>query len=40
MSACRKWNEKEEVGKPWDKFKIQFAAAHHQHKKIQVESAA
>jgi hypothetical protein len=39
MSACRRWNEKPNVGKTLAKFKTHFAAAHHQHKQIQGESA-
>jgi hypothetical protein len=40
MSACRRWNEKHTIEKTWTQFKWHFAADHHQHKQIQVESAA
>jgi hypothetical protein len=40
MSACRRWNEKPTAEKTWAQFKSHFAAAHHQHKKMQGESAA
>jgi hypothetical protein len=40
MSACRRWNEKPNVEKTWTQFKTHFAAAHHQHKQMQGESAA
>jgi hypothetical protein len=40
MSACRRWNEKQAIEKTWTQFKSHFAAAHHQHKQIQGESAA
>jgi hypothetical protein len=40
MSACRRWNEKHTIEKTWTQFKSHFAAAHHQHKQIQGESAA
>jgi hypothetical protein len=40
MSACRRWNKKPNVEKTWAQFKTPFAAAHHQHKQIQSESAA
>jgi hypothetical protein len=40
MSACRRWNEKPTAEKTWTKFKSHFAAAHHQHKQMQGESAA
>jgi hypothetical protein len=40
MSACRMWNEKPNMEKTWAKFKTHFTAAHHQHKQMQVESAA
>jgi hypothetical protein len=40
MSACRRWNEKPSAEKTWAQFKSHFAAAHRQHKQIQVESAA
>jgi hypothetical protein len=40
MSACRRWNEKHLIEKTWTQFKSHFAAAHHQHKQMQGESAA
>jgi hypothetical protein len=40
MSACRRWNEKDTADKMWANFKVHFAAAHHQHKQMQGESAA
>jgi hypothetical protein len=40
MSTCRRWNEKHAIEKTWTQFKSHFAAAHHQHKKMQGESAA
>jgi hypothetical protein len=40
MSACRQWNEKHTIEKTWTQFKSHFAAAHHQHKQMQGESAA
>jgi hypothetical protein len=40
MSACRRWNEKPAFEKTWTQFKSHFAAAHRQHKQMQVESAA
>jgi hypothetical protein len=40
MSACRRWNEKVTVEKTWTHFKSHFAAAHRQHKQMQVESTA
>jgi hypothetical protein len=40
MSACRRWNEKHTIEKTWTQFKSHFTAAHHQHKQMQVESAA
>jgi hypothetical protein len=40
MSACRRWNEKPTAEKTWTQFKSHFAAAHHQHKQMQKESAA
>jgi hypothetical protein len=40
MSACRWWNEKPTAEKTWAQFKSHFAAAHHQHKQMQGESAA
>jgi hypothetical protein len=40
MSACRRWNEKHAIEKTWTQFKSYFAAAHHQHKQMQGESAA
>jgi hypothetical protein len=40
MSACRWWNEKHTIKKTWTQFKSHFAAAHHQHKQMQGESAA
>jgi prephenate dehydrogenase len=40
MSACRRWNEKPLAEKTWAQFKSHFAAAHHQHKQMQGESAA
>jgi hypothetical protein len=40
MSACHQWNEKHLIEKTWTQFKSHFAAAHHQHKQMQGESAA
>jgi hypothetical protein len=40
MSACRQWNEKHTIENTWTQFKSHFAAAHHQHKQMQGESAA
>jgi hypothetical protein len=40
MNVCRRWNEKQTIEKTWTHFKTHFAAAHHQHKQMQVESAA
>jgi hypothetical protein len=40
MSACSRWNEKPAAGKTWTHFKYHFAAAHSQHKQMQVENAA
>jgi hypothetical protein len=40
MSTCRRWNEKHAIEKTWTQFKSHFAAAHHQHKQMQGESAA
>jgi hypothetical protein len=40
MSACRRWNEKHTIEKTWTQLKSHFAAAHHQHKQMQGESAA
>jgi hypothetical protein len=40
MSACHRWNEKHTIGQTWNQFKPNFAAAHRQHKQMQVESAA
>jgi hypothetical protein len=40
MSACRRWNENPTIEKTWAQFKAHFAAAHRQHKQMQVESAA
>jgi hypothetical protein len=40
MSACRLWNERHAIEKSWTQFKSHFAAAHHQHKQMQGESAA
>jgi hypothetical protein len=40
MSACHRLNEKHAIEKTWTQFKYHFAAAHHQHKQIQGESAA
>jgi hypothetical protein len=37
MSACRRWNEKSNIGKTWSQFKAHFAAAHRQHKQMQGE---
>jgi hypothetical protein len=39
MSACRRWKEKHAIEKTWTQFKSHFAAAHRQHKQMQVESA-
>jgi ribosome-associated translation inhibitor RaiA len=40
MSACRQWNEKPTAEKTWTQLKSNFAAAHRQHKQMQVESSA
>jgi hypothetical protein len=40
MSACSRWNKKHTIEKTWAQFKSHFAAAHRQHKQMQVESAA
>jgi hypothetical protein len=40
MSACLIWNNKETMDKTWADFKARFAAAHHQHNKMQGESAS
>jgi hypothetical protein len=40
MSACHRWNKKSLAEKSWAQFKSHFAAAHHQHKQMQGESAA
>jgi hypothetical protein len=40
MSACRRWNEKPSPDKTWTHFKSHLAAAHRQHKQMQVETAA
>jgi hypothetical protein len=40
MSACHRWNEKHLIEKTWTQFKSHFAAAHRQHKQMQVESSA
>jgi hypothetical protein len=40
MSACRWWNENHTIEKTWTQFKSHFAAAHRQHKQMQVESTA
>jgi hypothetical protein len=40
MSACRRWNEKPATDKTWTHFKSHFAAARHQHKQMQGETAA
>jgi hypothetical protein len=40
MTACRRWNENHLIEKTWTQFKSHFAAAHRQHKQMQVESAA
>jgi hypothetical protein len=37
MSACRRWNEKRTVEKTWTQFKSHFAAAHRQHKQMQMQ---
>jgi hypothetical protein len=34
-SACRRWDENFEAEKTWNNFKIHFAAAYHQHRKMQ-----
>jgi hypothetical protein len=39
MSACRRWNKKDNADKTWENFKVHFTAAHRQHKQIQVGSA-
>jgi hypothetical protein len=39
MSACCPWNEKHTIEKTWTQFKLNFAAAHRQHKQMQGESA-
>jgi hypothetical protein len=40
MSSCRRWNEKPAADKIWTHFKSHFAAAQHQHKQKQGETAA
>jgi hypothetical protein len=40
MSAYCPWNEKHLIQKTWKLLKCNFAAAHHQHKQMQGESAA
>jgi hypothetical protein len=35
MSACHRWNEKEDADKIWANFKTHFAAARRQHKQMQ-----
>jgi hypothetical protein len=40
MSSCCRWNEKPAAVKTWTHFKSHFAAAHRQHKQMQVETAA
>jgi hypothetical protein len=40
MRASRRRNEKHTIKKTWTQFKSLFAAAHRQHKQMQVESAA
>jgi hypothetical protein len=40
MSACRRWNEKDAIGKTWTQFRSHFATAHRQHKQMQGESAS
>jgi hypothetical protein len=40
MSTCRRWSEKPAAEKTWAQLKSHFAAAHHQHKQMQGESAA
>jgi hypothetical protein len=37
-SACRRWDEKMAADKTWNNFKIHFAAAYRQHRKIQGET--
>jgi hypothetical protein len=37
-SACRRWDDKIEADKTWNNFKIHFAAAYHQHRKMQGET--
>jgi hypothetical protein len=37
-SACRRWDEKIEADKAWNNFKIHFAAAYRQHRKMQGET--
>jgi hypothetical protein len=37
MSACRRWNEKPAADKTWTHFKSHFAAAHRQHKQMQMQ---
>jgi hypothetical protein len=40
MSACRRWNEKDSANKTWTNFKVHFAVAHRQNKKMQGGSAS
>jgi hypothetical protein len=37
-SSCRRWDEKYEVNKTWNNFKIHFAAAYRQHRQMQGET--
>jgi hypothetical protein len=37
-SACRRWDEKVEAEMTWKNFKIHFAAAYRQHRKMQGET--
>jgi hypothetical protein len=37
-SACPRWDEKIEADKTWNNFKIHFAAAYRQHRKMQGET--
>jgi hypothetical protein len=37
-SVCHRWDEKVEADKTWNNFKINFAAAYRQHRKMQGET--
>jgi hypothetical protein len=39
-SFCRRWNKRNPQYHTWNTFKIHFAMAYRQHKKIQGETAA